>query len=314
MNLQDFLSNTGPIIDVRSPGEYKHSHIPNAISIPLFLDDERAEIGTVYKKVGQEQAIDLGIKIVAPKLPQLISLMRTHLNNNHLKIYCWRGGMRSNFVAQTLNIINIPAVVLDGGYKTFRRHALQTLSLPWDLKILGGLSGSKKTEKLHTLEADGYQVIDLEGLANHRGSSFGGIGRPPQPSTEYFENKIAHQLLQFNINKPVWVEDESHMIGLCKVPDDFHKNMQNSTLYELKISREERLQNLVKMYGSLNKDDLINAILRIQKQIGGARAKEACNYLAIGEPKEAIDIILNYYDKTYSYCLDKRKKKKEFTL
>ena len=306
IQIEKFLELPGTIIDVRSPAEYQHSNLPESVSIPLFSNEERVEIGTLYKQVGQEEAIDLGLKIVGPKLSEIISEARDLCQGHPLKIYCWRGGMRSNFLAQTLNLIGIPSLVLQGGYKSFRRLALETISKEWSLKTLGGLSGSDKTGMLYSLQEKGEQMLDLEGLANHRGSSFGGIGKPPQPSVEAFENRLAYNLLQLDPEKPIWVEDESRLIGCCKVPDSFYKNMQTSPLYILNIPREERLETLVKVYGSLDCEKLVEATTRLQKQLGGERTKQVCEYFRQNNPHAAIDLVLGYYDKAYSYSIEKR--------
>lgn len=301
-----FLQAPGVIIDVRSPGEYDHGHIPGAINIPLFDDHERAIVGTKYVQEGREIAVEEGLKIAGPKLYSFIEKAKQHIPNKKARIYCWRGGMRSNSMAWLLNMAGIECVLLSKGYKTFRKWVLQTFELKRPIALLGGLTGSGKTEILHTLAENGEQVIDLEKIANHRGSSYGMLGQPPQPSTEHFENEIAIQWHQLNPERPVWLEDESRMIGKCKIPDALFHQMRSSSLLYVERPRNERLEILYKDYNDLIPEDLIAATQRLKKQLGGDRTNKIVEAIKTNKIKEAIEMVLQYYDSSYTFSLKRR--------
>lgn len=189
------------LIDVRSPGEYGHAHIPGARSLPLLSDAERAEVGTLYKQVSPERAFDVALSFVEPKMEWFVSEARSL--NAPLKLYCWRGGMRSQSLNQLFNVAGLESTILPGGYKAYRRWVLSFLETEFPFHVLTGVTGSGKTEKLHALKEEGKQVLDLEALANHKGSVFGFLG--PQPSNEQFENAIAAILNSFSLDQPIWV-------------------------------------------------------------------------------------------------------------
>ncbi|MCH9609705.1 MAG: tRNA 2-selenouridine synthase [Chlamydiales bacterium] len=232
-------------IDVRTPAEFAKGHIPNAINLPLFSDEERAKVGTCYKQVGQKEAFVMGLEFAGPKLAQFVK--KAEEWKGELSIYCWRGGMRSKAMVWLLKMAGLECEQVEGGYKAFRKWVLKILERPYQFKVVTGLTGSGKTEYLHHLEKEGEQVLDLEKLANHYGSTFGMLGQPPQPSNEQFENLIATTLAQFE--GPVFVEDESRMIGGCKVPDGVYTSMKRGERVVLKCPREERVNRLVKVYG-----------------------------------------------------------------
>ncbi|GAA4337936.1 hypothetical protein GCM10023184_34030 [Flaviaesturariibacter amylovorans] len=188
------------LLDVRSPSEYAHAQLPGALSLPLFSDAERAQVGTAYKQVSREAAIKIGLDHFGPKMRAMIETVERTARARDLGekppicVYCWRGGMRSGAVAWLLDLYGFDVHVLDGGYKSFRNYVLETFTLPLPLRILGGYTGSGKTELLHELKTLGETVIDLEGLACHKGSAFGNIDMPPQPTQEQFENLLALEI------------------------------------------------------------------------------------------------------------------------
>lgn len=304
--LSDFLAHPGVILDVRSPAEYSQGHIPGAISLPLFTNEERATVGTVYKTIGKNQAIELGFQLTGPKLVDFIKLAREYTKGQTAKVLCWRGGMRSSSMAWLLNTAGIKSVTLNSGYKVFRRWVLEGLSLPRQLKVIGGFSGSGKTSILQELRKKGQQVLDLEAIAHHRGSSFGMIGMPQQPSNEQFENQIAVQWASFNENQPVWVEDESRLIGKCYIPNPIFFQMKAAPLFLIERPLEERLQILYDHYGQSDPKELIQASQRLTKQLGAVRTKQIIEYISTGHIHEAIKAMLEYYDATYIYSLKKR--------
>lgn len=301
-----FLSAPGILLDSRSPGEFEAGHIPGAISFPLFSNEERSRIGTCYKQVSQEAAIELGLELVGPKLVQFVQTAKQLAPNRQVRLHCWRGGMRSNSMAWLLETAGFQVTLLGGGYKAFRRWVRSTLSTPQSILILGGMTGTGKTKLLSMLHDQGEQVLDLEALANHRGSSYGALGLGAQPTTEQFENDIAMQWAPLNPNRPVWIEAESRRVGVCRVPDEIFVPMMRSPVIQIVRSRQERIDFLIEVYGSVEPEGLIAATDRIARKLGGQHAKSAIDWIREGNLAPAIDLILNYYDKTYLYDLQRR--------
>lgn len=304
--IEQFLVREGLLLDVRSPGEFSHASLPTAINLPLFSDKERAAVGTTYKTAGQQAALCLGLEYVGPKMR---SFVETALNlKSPLRIYCWRGGLRSSSMAWLLNTAGIKTYTLQGGYKSFRRMALELFAKPFKYHLIGGFTGSGKTAFLHNLRKSGEQVLDLEGLASHRGSAFGDLGQSQQPTNEHFENLIAMQLSGFDEKRPVFVEDESRMIGKCKLPDALFTAMQISPFYFLERKNSERLANLIREYGQRPLVELENATRRLEKKLGSAQMNSILNYLHANELEKATLLLLEYYDKSYSRSIAKRGK------
>lgn len=306
LTFDEFLHAPGPILDVRSPGEYAQGHIPEAVSFPLFSDSERAEVGTCYKQQGRDQAVELGFALAGPKFASFISEAKSLSPQRRVRLHCWRGGMRSEAVAWVLQLAGFEVTLLVGGYKAFRRWVLQQLALPKPILILGGMTGTGKTDILQSLATLGAQVIDLEGLASHRGSSFGALGLPAQPTNEQFENQLALAWAQIDSRNPVWLEAESRRIGLCRIPDPLFHQMEQAPVLEIRRQRAERLAHLVAVYGTINRQELITATERIQRRLGGLRTQQAVAHLQQNQLAAAFDLILDYYDRTYSYDLERR--------
>ncbi len=313
INIDDFIMEAGSIIgssiiiDVRSPAEYEHAHIPAALNLPLFDNDERAMIGTTYKKQSREEAIKAGLPLFGNKMLSMIEAVETWIaaiqkDNNVTKptlfVHCWRGGMRSAAVAWLLDLYGYKVVQLTGGYKAYRNWVLEQFTIPYTLKVLGGYTGSGKTEILQALQEKNYAVIDLEGIAHHKGSAFGAIGQLPQPSQEMFENILAKKLWEVNKNS-IWIEDESQRIGTVLIPTPLFHLMRNSTCYFMTIPFEQRLAFILEGYGKFDAQSLIEATERIQKRLGGLETKNAVAHIMQGELKEAFSILLKYYDKWY---------------
>ncbi|MFT4553483.1 MAG: tRNA 2-selenouridine synthase [Chlamydiales bacterium] len=303
--VEPFIETQGTIIDVRSPAEYAKGHIPLAINIPLFTNAERSEVGTTYKQVGVQEAINLGLSIIEPQIPHLISKARETLKGQPAKVHCWRGGMRSSSVAELLELTGTTSSTLEGGYKSFRNWALENLQKPRKLRVIGGLTGSNKTHILHALESMGEQVLDLEGLANHRGSAFGKVGE--QPTSEQFENNIAIKWASFSTEKPVWVEDESRLIGFCSIPKNIFNGMQAAPLFKIDVPLSERHSNLEKDYGNFEIASVMESTQRLSKKLGGLRTKGILSLIESGDYLKAGKMVLEYYDKAYQYSLSKRK-------
>jgi tRNA 2-selenouridine synthase len=311
LNLKEFLQEAGPILDVRTPSEYEQGHIPESILFPLFSDAERADIGSVYKKQSRQEAIELGLILIQPKLEKLFAQALCLLTSVG-KVVCWRGGMRSGFVAHLLELLGYKIHSLQGGYKMYRRWALQRLERlcphfnPVSLYVLGGLTGSGKTQILHALQRMGEQVIDLEALANHRGSAFGAIGLTRQSTQEQFENELALALERIDWSKPIWIEDESRLIGRCHLPTALHESMLRSPLFCIQRNHSERLQHLLAQYGQAPKQELLEATKKIAKRLGSQLSIEIQQLLEYSKNEQAFDRLLSYYDKTYQYQIAKR--------
>lgn len=299
------------IIDVRSPIEYQKGHIANSVNIPLFSNEERAIIGTAYKQESKEKAIELGYKFVNPKLESFINDSLKLSLNKEIIVHCWRGGMRSNAFATHLHENGFEKVyVIEGGYKAYRNFVLDYFTSPFKLKVIGGFTGSGKTEILHHLAEQNQQIIDLEDIANHRGSAFGGIDLPTQPTTEQFENILFATIQKLDTNNPIWIEDESNSIGRVNIPKAFFTQIREQQVYFLNISKTERAKHLVETYASLNAKGLAESIIKITKRLGYDNGQQALielenkNYLAV------VEIVLSYYDKYYLKGLLKRNKSK----
>lgn len=306
IGLQEFLTLPGTIFDVRSPGEFKQARIPGALNIPLFTDDERAAVGTLYKQQGKDSAIELGMSYAGPKLSDFIKYIKKNRTEGLVKIHCWRGGMRSSSMAWLLQTAGYPAVTLIGGYKAFRRWCLSALNLSFKFIVLGGFTGSRKTELLLELKNLGEQVLDLEDLASHRGSTFGLLNGQTQPTIEQFENDIAFNLLKLDPQKPIWIEDESRMIGRCKLPDGLFHQMRTAPLIFLEVPREERVKYLLKNYGHFSPNALTEATLRLSKRLGGSRTQLIVDLIKRNDLEPAIRLSLDYYDSTYQHGISSR--------
>lgn len=316
VDIETFIeaSKTLPVIDVRTPSEFKQGHIPGAHNLPLFSDEERAEIGTLYTQVSRDASIKRGLEFVGPKMRHFVEQSETWCPDQNVLVHCWRGGMRSQSLSWLLNFSGFHTRTLIGGYKAFRRFVLDRFSLSHPIIILGGMTGSGKTHLLHKLKEMGEQVIDLEGLAHHKGSAFGALGEDPQPTNEHFENQIAMQLHRLNPNRRIWLEDESIYIGKNKLPDDLFHQMRGAPVVEVKVSYEDRIQQLVDDYSDYPVEGLKESVLKIQKRLGGARTKEALEALDNEDFAKVANLTLKYYDKTYQYGLSTRNSETVFPI
>ena len=211
--------------------------------------------------------------------------------------------MRSESMAWLFGTMGLSCYILEGGYKSYRRYLRKILEQPLDLITVGGKTGSGKTEILSFLEASGEQIIDLEGLANHKGSAFGALGELPQPTTEQFENQILHQYRKFTPEKRVWIEDESRNVGRCVVPGELYTQMKENLTLFLDISRELRAERLVKDYAGFEKEQLTFCVKKISKKLGGDRTEESIESIEKGEFYQSVFNILQYYDKAYMFSV-----------
>lgn len=303
IEIDEFLSlgSAFPIVDVRSPGEFEQGHIPGAVNIPIFSNEERANVGTLYKQEGHDKAYSAGLQIVGPKLAQFVEIAQKTAIDGKILVHCWRGGMRSSSMAQLFESAGLKTWLLKGGYKTYRNHVLGAFDLNLDIRIVGGETGSGKTEILHALRDLGEQIIDLEQLASHRGSSFGSLGMNNQPTFEQFENSLLSELKKLNPSRTVWIEDESRNIGRVYIPAAFWVHMEQAPVYRVHIPFDIRVERLIKDYGNFPKDVLKAALDRIKKRLGGLDYKNATEALENGDLAGATKLALRYYDKAYDY-------------
>ncbi len=305
--IEAFLRTDAPIIDVRSPGEFARGHIPGAINLPLFTDAERAIVGTLYTQHGRDAAMLEGLRIVGPKMAPIVEQARALAPDGRIRVHCWRGGERSGSVAWLLDKSGFAEVTtLTRGYKAFRNHVQCGFHRLPPLAILGGYTGTGKTEALAHLQALGEQVIDLEALAHHKGSSFGALGEAPQPTTEHFENRLWSALQRVDHARVLWLEDESLLIGRTRIPDVLFAAMRSATLYFADMPIGERADRLVVDYGHYPKEQLAEATRRIEKRLGPQHCKAALDALEVDDLRTVALITLRYYDKAYLHGAEKR--------
>jgi tRNA 2-selenouridine synthase len=317
----DMIKNTGinnflqldsniPVVDVRTPAEFVQGHICGAYNIPLFSNDERVKVGTTYKQVGREEAILLGFDLTGSKWSAFIKQALEIAPHKKIALHCWRGGMRSGAMAWCLNLYGFEVYLLTGGYKHYRRRVLDIFAEKFNIRILGGLTGSGKTKVLHQLKALGEQVVDLEGFAKHQGSAFGSMNNMEQPTQEQFENDLANELKLLDPQRPVWIEDESITIGKRSIPNAFFHQMRDAPVMVLKVSLGARVDSLVAEYGILDKGFLKECTQKIWKRLGPEQTKNAIAAIDEDRMADFIRIVLVYYDKTYRSGLSKRDRAK----
>lgn len=308
LNAASFLvkKKNAVLIDVRSPAEFAHAHIPGAINFYLFDNAQRAEIGTLYKQHGRSVAMKRGLELYGANMQAIINQIEKHTTEKNLFVYCWRGGMRSGVVSWMLSLFGYHVNVLQGGYKSYRQLVLQTFEQQFPLVIVGGRTGAAKTLVIKNLMEKREPVIDLEGLAHHRGSAFGAIGLPAPPSQEQFENNFSEQLMQLQQSDYILLEDESQRIGHVNIPNAIWNQMRNAKVLYLNIDFEHRLEQLVNTYGKFPVEDLVAATIRIKKRLGGLDTQNAIQFLNQNNFEAAFRILLQYYDKVYDMATAKR--------
>jgi tRNA 2-selenouridine synthase len=295
-----------PILDARSPSEFNQGHIPGAKNLPLFTDEERARVGIRYKNSGREFAVKLGLQIAGPKLPWYVDEAIRLAPGRKALVHCWRGGMRSESIAWLLHMSGFDVQVLEGGYKAYRKYIRARLTVPAKLIVVGGLTGSGKSAILEQLALAGEQVLNLETLACHKGSVFGGLGQPVQPTTEQFENNIFPVWESFDLNKTIWIEDESRAIGSLNIPEVLFKAMMKSPVAVIELPAELRIKRLIEEYAGMPADGLAASVMKIKDSLGGAATKQALEGLVNGDFKTTATLALAHYDKAYSKSLARR--------
>lgn len=309
IEVNDFLnrSKNELIVDVRAPLEFFKGHIPNAVNIPLFEDSERAEIGTLYKQQGKDTAVNRGLEIVSPKMTSFVNRVKTLSENKKVYVYCFRGGMRSNSFAWLMNTAGLNAVIMKGGYKAFRNHVLNYFKEEKKLVLLGGKTGSGKTDILKKLREQALQIVDLECIAHHKGSAFGAINEQKQNPQQTFEHQLYQQLTLLNNKQLILLEDESQAIGFNKLPHGLWLQMKQATIIKLEIPFELRVQKLVKDYTTVNIDALKSCVIKISQQLGTLNTKLCLQYLDENNLADVARLSLLYYDKAYEFSYKNKK-------
>jgi tRNA 2-selenouridine synthase len=300
------LRKSLPIVDVRSEGEYADGHIPGAVNLPILNNEERKAVGTDYKQKGQLEAIKTGFRLVGPRIIDIVNDAEQIADKRELLVHCWRGGMRSGNFCHFVGMAKMRTHQLRGGYKAYRQEALEAFKLPLQLIVIGGSTGSGKSELLRALKEKGEQVLDLEKLANHKGSVFGGLMMPPQPTTEQFQNELFEEIHQLDISRRIWIEDESIAVGKIFLPLDLWHRMSSAPLVEVVVSKEDRIKRLVAEYGAAPKDQFLASMEKIVKKLGGQHFNAAREKLMEGDMHSTIDILLTYYDKAYATGMSKK--------
>ncbi|SFG48739.1 tRNA 2-selenouridine synthase [Desulfotomaculum arcticum] len=310
ISIEDALNKMAelPVVDLRSPGEFREATIPGALNIPLLDNVERAIVGTVYKHEGPEKARYMAMELLSPKLPAFVYSFKEVALEKKIVIFCWRGGERSHFAASILDLMGFKVFRITGGFKAYRKHVLQFFDreiLPYRAVALHGLTGVGKTDVLLELKSWGFNVLDLEGLARHRGSVFGKIGQLPSPGQKMFESLIESEFRLVQINSYFLVECESKRIGKLIIPSAVFNTMGkgiNILLYANVKSRTERIKRDYLTGKDGNLTALKAAIERLAKYIGNRKVTELTDLLGSGKISSVIEfLLLNYYDPLYKY-------------
>lgn len=308
------LRESIPILDARSEGEFTLGHIPGSINLPILNNEERKIVGTIYKQKGNQEAIIKGFELVGPRFSSIIQEALALFPEKKILTYCWRGGMRSEIISWLLSIAGFEIFRLKGGYKTYRTFTFETVRTNRNFIVLGGKTGVGKTVLLQELKKRGEHVVDLEDIAKHKGSTFGGINQPPQPSIEQFENLLGEALLKIPKSEKIWIENESRRIGKVNIAEELYANIIESPLIEIIKSDIERIDHITDEYAILPQSELIEAVKRLQKKLGGKRTSEAIDDIIHLRHSSWIMNMLVYYDKTYGYELDSHKREQTFPL
>lgn len=305
---RDVPSPYDEIIDVRAPSEFAEDHIPGAINLPVLDNAERAEVGTLYKQVSTFQARKVGAAMVSGNISRHLEEHFAHKEKDYRPlVYCWRGGQRSGSLATVLVQVGWRVTLLQGGYKTYRTHVrqqLQDLPTQFTYQILAGSTGTGKTHVLRHLAQQKAQVLDLEGLAQHRGSLLGALWEISQPTQKYFESLLLEQFQQFDPKEPVWVEAESNKIGQVYIPQPLWQKMQQAEGIEIQMPLDGRIKHLLEEYPHLvTHPEVLKTKLQQLKSRHGKKQLEEWNHLIDTQQWETLIGMLleQHYDPSYTH-------------
>ena len=306
-------------IDVRSENEFYEGHFNDVVNIPILNNEHRHQVGLTYKNQGQEAAIKLGHKLVDPLKAQLLQKWIAASQNKKAIVYCWRGGLRSKISCSWMDEAQLAPLRVEGGYKAIRQEVLSTFAKAWPLLLVTGMTGSQKTELIHQLP----NHVDLEALANHRGSAFGLLIRSAQPRQGTFENNLAVALARQASSTRLILEDESRLIGHCVIPPDLYSQMAKSTLVKIEATPRDRAEHIYKSYVLLSlekaekglvREHFQKSLLKLTKRLGGLLTDQLLKIMNEAffhnDPElhqQWIEsLLVNYYDKLYLYSLQKK--------
>ncbi|WLV25596.1 tRNA 2-selenouridine(34) synthase MnmH [Aciduricibacillus chroicocephali] len=293
------------LVDVRSPKEFQEASIPGAINIPVFSNEERSEIGTLYKQESPEAAKQRGLEIFSDKLPRFINDFQKL--NKPVAVFCWRGGMRSKTATTVLDLMGVKAGRLKGGIRSYRQYVVKTMesyNLKSDLIVLNGYTGTGKTKLLHQLLDKGYPVIDLEQMAGHRGSIFGQIGLLPN-NQKKFDSLLLQDLEKYKDKKHIIIEGESKRIGKVVLPEFFYSKKESGTQFFLHLPIDVRVANIMEDYKpEESPEQFLEAFQFIKRNIHSPIANEIQKLLEGKQFPKAIALLLEYYyDSRYEHAI-----------
>lgn len=300
------LSDYDDIIDVRSPAEFAEDHIPGALNAPVLNNEERARIGTLYKQVSPFEAQRQGAALIARNIAlHLETLFHDRPREWKPLIYCWRGGQRSGAMAHIFAQVGWRVGQLQGGYKTYRRHIideLETLSARFQFRVVCGATGSGKSRLLQTLHAQGAQVLDLEKLAQHRGSLLGNLPNQSQPAQKLFESRLWDTLRNFDAQHPVFTEAESRKIGTLAIPTSLLDCMRQAECISIEAPVSARVKLLMEDYAHfLNDAELLKRTLAPLLELHGHKVLDQWHKMAQQGEWDALvaDLLISHYDPAY---------------
>ena len=299
LSVENLLQLGIPIADVRAPVEFNKGHIPEAVNIPLLTNDDRHRVGLCYREEGHLAAVHLGLQLVGPRMAELAQAGVDTAENGEIAIYCQRGGQRSRSMAWLWTQMGLTVYRLEGGYKSFRTWVSKTLQQPREFLLLAGSTGVGKTAYLHRLLDTGESVVDLEGLAHHKGSAFGAIGESNPPTQSHFDNKLALTLWKIGSDSPIWMESESRRVGTCQIPSAIWSSMESATRIYIERAVSQRIERLSYDYRSASIAELERALHAIRKRLGPEAYKSAVQDLYDNNRSGVVEKVLGYYDRLY---------------
>ncbi len=293
------------LVDIRSPQEFEEFHIPGAVNVPLFENEEKKLIGYVYRNKGVEKAKELGEEIARRKLEEFYRKFRELKEKyGNVIVYCWRGGMRSQGMCEAMSSMGLDLLRLRGGYRAYRQFILKDMErIMRNIKflVLTGKTGVGKTKVLRELKRRGYPVLDLEDLAKDRGSVFGSVGIRSQVSQKMFDSLLYEELRSIGEGL-VFVEDESRRIGNLYIPDPVWEKKNEGIYIEIKASLEKRVENILEDYTSEEgwEEEALEAVKKIRKYLGPQRFEYLMEKFGEKDYREIVRFLIEeYYDKKY---------------